>query len=154
MSDIADAVAVNASAVYRHFPGKQQLLKAVVFDGLAAIRRQLPDIDLTDPAASLPMLAEVMIANRHVGILWDREARHLPTQDQAELRAEIDGAASRLATAVAAARPELTAAAADLIAWILLALGCRPIIGFGNRWRLRGPTVNGCVGRSFGLKQI
>jgi AcrR family transcriptional regulator len=91
MSDIADAVAVGPSALYRHFPGKQQLLKRVVFDGLGAVRALLAQTDFADPGAALPMLAEVTIANRHVGLLLERESRHLPQEDQGGSRAAQAG---------------------------------------------------------------
>ncbi len=48
MSDIADVVGVRASALYRHFAGKQELLHAVLEDNLVTLRGTLPTLELSD----------------------------------------------------------------------------------------------------------
>ncbi len=75
MGDIADAVAVGPSALYRHFPGKAELLTA-------SIETLAIDLDALAPSKGPPeilrALATFAIDNRQAGVLWQRESRHLP----------------------------------------------------------------------------
>jgi AcrR family transcriptional regulator len=78
----------------------------------------------------LHRLSTTGIDHRRVGVLWQREVRNLPADDQHELRDELRSAAGRVADAVRAARPELDDAEADTLAWC--ALGALVSIGFHN----------------------
>lgn len=120
MGDIANAVAIGPSALYRHFPGKQQLLRAVILDVVGPVRELLDGLDLTDRAAALPALARMALDRRELGVLWQREARHVAAGDLPGLREELRAVGRALAVRVQAARPELTAAAADLLAWCII----------------------------------
>ncbi len=121
MGDIADAVGIGPSALYRHFPGKQQLLRTVILDGLVPIREQLDDLDLTDRATALPALARLALEHRELGVLWQREAHHVAADDISELRGELHEIGRALACRIQAARPDLSPAAADLLAWSIVA---------------------------------
>lgn len=121
MADIADAVAIGPSALYRHFSGKQQLLRAVVMDGLTPVRDFVAALDADDRTAALRGLAALSLDQRQLGVLWQREARHLSEPDRAELRAELAEIGRLLTGFVRAARPELDTAAADLLAWTMVA---------------------------------
>ncbi|MBF6126472.1 TetR/AcrR family transcriptional regulator [Nocardia brasiliensis] len=121
MGDVAAAVAMGPSALYRHFRGKQSLLATVVGEALTAFA------EAVDAAAAQPdeigaTLAATMLARRDVGVLWRREARHLSVDDRAEFRATARRIGARLAGLIAARRPDLTPAAADLLAWSALAV--------------------------------
>ncbi|MEU0870840.1 TetR/AcrR family transcriptional regulator [Nocardia brasiliensis] len=121
MGDVAAAVAMGPSALYRHFRGKQSLLATVVGEALTAFA------EAVDAAAARPdeigaTLAATMLARRDVGVLWRREARHLSVDDRAEFRATARRIGARLAGLIAARRPDLTPAAADLLAWSALAV--------------------------------
>jgi AcrR family transcriptional regulator len=134
MVDIARAMNVGASALYRHFPGKADLLVACIETGIEHYARALavtPD-DADDPARTLTLaiqrLADCSLEYRQLGVLWQREARNLPRETQRELREILSSATGVLATLVLAARPELDAAGADELAWF--AMGALVSISF------------------------
>lgn len=126
MGDIAEAVAIGPSALYRHFPGKQQLLRAVIEDGLEPVRELLSRTDLADRETALPALATLALDRRELGVLWQREARHIAPEDRAAVREELRDFGRALAGRVQAARPELSPAAADLLAWVMSAVLMSP----------------------------
>jgi AcrR family transcriptional regulator len=132
MSDIAEATNVGASALYRHFPSKAELLVAAIRSGLGPWAEALGGPGGSDAGEHLDRillrLATTGIQHRRVGVLWQREARNLPDADQRALRDELRATAGILAAAVLGARPELTAAQADALAWC--ALGALVSIGF------------------------
>jgi AcrR family transcriptional regulator len=126
MSDIAEAVGVGSSALYRHFAGKQQLLTHVVLDELhpfSAITAQVADHDLDEVVARL---AAAALDHRQLGVLWQREARHLPEAERDVLREELRGVASGLAEVARAFRPELTAEDARFRAWCMFSVLTSP----------------------------
>lgn len=122
MGDIAEAVSIGPSALYRHFSGKQDLLREVLTEGLAPVREAVAGLDLSDRATALSQLSAVALDHRELGVLWQREARHLPADDLAALRAELSGIGDLLARRIHAVRGELSPAAADLLAWSVLAV--------------------------------
>ncbi|MFI0465711.1 TetR/AcrR family transcriptional regulator [Saccharopolyspora sp. 5N102] len=126
MSDIAEAVGVGSSALYRHFAGKQQLLTRVVLDELQpfnAIAAQVADRDLDDVVAQL---AAAALDHRQLGVLWQREARHLPAEQRDVLREELRGVATGLAEVARAFRPELTGEDARFRAWCMFSVLTSP----------------------------
>ncbi|MGW5646625.1 TetR/AcrR family transcriptional regulator [Saccharopolyspora sp. NPDC003752] len=126
MSDIAEAVGVGSSALYRHFAGKQQLLTRVVLDELQpfnAIAAQVADRDLDDVVAQL---AAAALDHRQLGVLWQREARHLPAGQRDVLREELRGVATGLAEVARAFRPELTGEDARFRAWCMFSVLTSP----------------------------
>ena len=104
MSDIAAAVSIGPSALYRHFRGKRELLYEVVLDSFAAVRAALPD--------GYPALAAAVLEHRGLGVLWQRESRHLEPPARAALRAEV---VDMQRSVVARLRP-----ASDLLGWAVL----------------------------------
>ncbi|GAA0503355.1 TetR family transcriptional regulator [Saccharopolyspora subtropica] len=126
MSDIAEAVGVGSSALYRHFAGKQQLLTRVVLDELqpfSAITAQVTDRDLDEVVAEL---ATAALDHRQLGVLWQREARQLPEEQRDVLREELRGVASGLAEVARAFRPELTGEDARFRAWCMFSVLTSP----------------------------
>jgi AcrR family transcriptional regulator len=111
MGDIADAVAIGPSALYRHFRGKQELLAAVVEDALTALA-------VTDFAE----LATGALDRRDVGVLWQRESRHLEPAERHRVGEPLRRLARQLAAHLRDRRPELTADQAGLLAWSVLAV--------------------------------
>ncbi|GAA4025190.1 TetR/AcrR family transcriptional regulator [Streptomyces plumbiresistens] len=105
MSDIAEAVAVGPSALYRHFQSKQKLLEAVVEDSLedsARVLREMPH----GRTAMARSLASNAIGRRHAGVLWRREARQIPEVDSA-LRPRAREFIRSIAGMLAESRPDL-----------------------------------------------
>lgn len=111
MGDIADAVAIGPSALYRHFRGKQELLAAVVEDALTA----LAVTDFADLAAGA-------LDRRDVGILWQRESRHLEPAERHRLGEPLRRLAGQLTGQLRDRRRELTVDQAGLLAWSVLAV--------------------------------
>ena len=122
MGDVAEAVAIGPSALYRHFRGKQDLLATVVGAALdtlddaftAAEDERLPDVSQA--------LAAAVLRHRGVGVLWHRESRQLAPADHREFRTAIDQIAARFAALIRARRPALEAVEAELLAWSGLAV--------------------------------
>ncbi|MCR6486285.1 TetR/AcrR family transcriptional regulator [Amycolatopsis sp. OK19-0408] len=109
MGDIAEAVAIGPSALYRHFRGKQELLAEVVRDALGA----LAGTDLAELAAGT-------LDRRGVGVLWQRESRHLEPAERRRVGEPLVRQAERLAGALRDRRRELSADQADLLGWAVL----------------------------------
>ncbi|WP_307828284.1 TetR/AcrR family transcriptional regulator [Antrihabitans sp. YC2-6] len=122
MSDIADAVAIGPSALYRHFRSKETLLATVVGDALVEMQDALA-ATLADPAGDISeTLAALGLRNRPAGVLWQREGRYLAADTRTELRRQTRTAGERIAAVVRRQRPELSETGADLLAWCALAI--------------------------------
>lgn len=122
MGDLAEAVGVGPSALYRHVTGKQQLLREVLTGGLAPVRALLTDLDLADRAAASRRLGSLALDHRQLGLLWQREARHLIPGDRAAFRAELHEVGTLLTRQVRVVRPALDPAAAELLAWAMISV--------------------------------
>src|SRR5262249_26694526 len=120
MGDIADAVAVGPSALYRHFSSKQQLLYEVIEGGLMPITDAVEELDLRNREAALRGLAQLALGHSYLGVLRTREVRHLPVELQDNITAQIAAIAAQIAKKLGERRPQLDPAAQDLLAWSLL----------------------------------
>ena len=121
MADVAAAVGVQPSALYRHFRDKQDLL-------LETVRTSM------EPGASivlssgegldglLSVLAESALAHRPLGVLWQRESRHLSSSQRSELRQKVRTVSVALRDAIVAERNELDEAQADFMSGCVLAV--------------------------------
>ena len=133
MSDIAAATNVGASAIYRHFPAKSELLIAAIRSGLSAydavLSEPLADGDESRSLSSLFRgLAECALAHRELGVLWQREARNLDDAQLRVLREELIATSSLLSAHLSAARPELERSQINILAWCIM--GSLVSIGF------------------------
>ena len=124
MGDVAEAVAVGPSALYRHFAGKEQLLAEVVGDVADRFSTLLETP--SEPKQALAAVATFALDNRSHGLLREREARHLPPETQAALRARTRRARDHFTAAVSAARPNLPRAEADIVTSAALAVLLSP----------------------------
>lgn len=116
MNDIATAVGVGSSALYRHFAGKQQLLTRLVLDEMGPFAEicARPHTDLDSTAAAL---AGAALDHRQLGVLWQRESRHLPEEQRSLLRAELREVAAGLTGMVRSFRTGLTGQDARFRGW-------------------------------------
>jgi AcrR family transcriptional regulator len=89
MAAIAADVGIGASALYRHVRGKEELLLTVLDEQLTGMEALTGDL----PTA----LAAAALAHREFGVLWEREAGHLPESDRRALRHRLRGLAARVA---------------------------------------------------------
>jgi AcrR family transcriptional regulator len=122
MGDVAEAVAIGPSALYRHFRGKRDLLAAVVGDALDTLDDAITVAEDERSSDVATTLAVVVLRHRGVGVLWQREARQLSAGDRAKFRAVVEQIAARFAALIRARRPGLGAVEADLLAWSGLAV--------------------------------
>ena len=119
MGDVAEAVAIGPSALYRHFRGKQELLATVVAQALETLDDALGD---AQPPGVVHALATAVLAHRGVGVLWQREARRLPVADRAHIQEAIDRIVYRFSAFLSGHRPDLVEAQIELLAWSGLAV--------------------------------
>jgi len=132
MSDIAAATNVGASAIYRHFPAKSELLIAAIRSGLSAYNAVLSES--VEPEDSVRLtglfraLAECALSQRELGVLWQREARNLDAAQLRVPRDELIAMSGLLSARLAAARPDLDASQIDILSWCVL--GALVSIGF------------------------
>jgi AcrR family transcriptional regulator len=116
ITDIAEAVGITSGALYRHFAGKQDLLEAAVQDAID----HLDDVWARKYAGLDELLeATCALALRHrtAGVLWAREISHLPPEVQQKLRGRLLSVVQPFRSALAAARPDLSADDVDLLLW-------------------------------------
>ncbi|MGW5861603.1 TetR/AcrR family transcriptional regulator [Streptomyces sp. NPDC055239] len=119
LGDIAGAVGISAPALYRHFRGKHDLLAAVVADGFAAMDAAVREADTLD--AAVWAMAELSVERRELGVLWQREVRHLPEPVREEVRLQFRGLGARLEGLVQDRRADLRPGDAGLLTWAMLA---------------------------------
>lgn len=117
LGDIADAVGIVPSALYRHFPSRQDLMREVVLSGIAPAREILVGGASEDRDRVVASLVSLTLTKPEIGVLWRREARHLDEEDRHRLAAEIHTVGDRLAQLVRASRPEVSADMAELLGW-------------------------------------
>ncbi len=121
MGEVAEAVAIGPSALYRHFRGKQGLLATVVAEALQTLDDALAASGQR-PEQVAATLATSVLAHRGVGVLWRRESRHLVDDERAAFRAQARRIGARMAEVIARARPELDPVQRDLLAWSALSV--------------------------------
>ncbi|WP_159501438.1 TetR/AcrR family transcriptional regulator [Microbacterium sp. 18062] len=97
MRDIAEALNVRASALYRHVPGKAALLLAATRAGLDPLLDSARSATALD--SLLGELAAVAVRERNSGLLWVREYRHL----DAPKRLIVENSIAELIDLIAAA---------------------------------------------------
>ena len=132
MDDIAEAAGITARAIYRHYENKQDLLSSVVLGEQSPLIDVIEDVARSSPDTvvlrdSLARLVEAVLDNRHLSILWQREARHLDDADFKLLRDRTKWLAEEYRRLfVQPARPDLDAAAADLRALAVASITSSP----------------------------
>lgn len=127
MSDVAEAVSIGPSALYRHFRGKEELLATVVLDGLARISAVVAAA-AQDDSYDLPTeLATTLLEHRGVGVLWRRESRQLTAEHRARFSAVAREIVSDFSVVIRNRRSDLGEATGDidpagLLAWCTMAV--------------------------------
>lgn len=127
MSDIAEAVGIGPSALYRHFSGKQQLLTTVVLDQLEPFQTILESgTGTADLDPLVRKLAAAALDTRQLGVLWQRESRHLSGDARDELKEQLRVVATLLTRLARAYRRDLGDHAARFRAWCLFSVLTSP----------------------------
>ena len=122
MADIARSVGVGPSALYRHFPSKQDLLTSVVLDGIGRFRDLIIATGGDDPEALFLQLSRLTLQERRLGVLVQRESRNMLPSDREALRSDIRAIIGSLTALVAAVRPDTDAGVHELLAWSVMAV--------------------------------
>jgi AcrR family transcriptional regulator len=122
MGDVAGAVAIGPSALYRHFRGKQELLTTVVTEALETLDAAITKAEAEQPPDVVHALATAVLEHRTVGVLWQREARQLAPDDRAAIQSAVNEIGRRFAAFIQARRPGLGEGQALLLAWSGLAV--------------------------------
>jgi len=122
MSEIAEAVAVRPSALYRHFSSKEQLLQEILRLGLTSLASAVSALDLAAGPDGLLELAGLLVDNRNTAGLLGREVPHLSEGPRASVRSELVTVARLLAAKIASERPQLQPHASDFLSWAALAV--------------------------------
>src|ERR1700761_1124493 len=122
MGDVAEAVAVGPSALYRHFRNKQALLHAVVGQNLNTVSTLFEGWGNEQTGNLVEQLAALMVEHRATNVLWHRDARHLNPDVRAELRHQLRSINAALVNLLRSRRPALEPEQADLLAWAALGI--------------------------------
>lgn len=128
MDDIAEASGITARALYRHYENKQALLAHVVredqqhvIDVLTALAAR--PVGERDPDADLTAVTDAALDSRRLSLLWQREARHLATDDYRLVRRQTRWIAETLAELfLTHDRPDLGAETVDIRSWVLVSI--------------------------------
>ena len=139
MAQIAADVGITAAALYRHFPGKQQVLAAVIAEYFTRLQNADTDIgvDTADPAgvdldsgvglrATIRRLAAVALERREAPLLWAREYGRVAVPDRVDLRTQLTKVVLAMAGGVLDSRVGLSAAGAEILAWRAVAVLTSP----------------------------
>lgn len=138
MSDIAAAVGITSTALYRHFRSKQQLLGHCLLDGLDVTVARLDNAHRADPSGGsvLTELVRVALELRGLPRLWQLEFRNLLPTDRMGVLARAVRLTCYLRTAIRARRPDLATADVELLSWCVLSVAVSPSY---HRVELPGP---------------
>jgi AcrR family transcriptional regulator len=115
MSDVAAAVNIGPSAVYRHYPGKAELLFDAIDVALEGTLRALPEPGSAELSEIARILAAQTLDNRPTGVLWQREVRNLSPEAAAAIRRKRAQISGWMTDEIAARRPELDREQAELL---------------------------------------
>ncbi len=126
MGDIAREMNVGASAIYRHFGSKSELLIECIQIGIAPYQAIVDSAETLDEV--LRRSAECALDHRALGVLWQREARNLGQVDLRIIREQLSSVTRGLSRFIAEARPGIDRADVELLAWC--AMGAMVSIGF------------------------
>ncbi len=116
VADVAASVNVGPSALYRHYAGKADMLYDAIDNTATAFTSMLGELQAGNLEEVATTCARTALAYRRLGVLWQREARNLPTTQQDLLRSRMRGSGTKLSSTLAEIRPELGADQADFLA--------------------------------------
>lgn len=108
MADVAELVEVRPSALYTHVRNKQDLLHAAIVDEFELAQALVAARSTGGLDSVLHELAGFALDHRHLGVLWQRESRHLSVNQLQSLLDDIRDAVGGLTVPLRAARPTLS----------------------------------------------
>jgi AcrR family transcriptional regulator len=116
MADVAAAVNVGTSAVYHHYAGKAELLYDVIDAALERAASRLPTTAVGELPEAAGILAALILDDRALGVLWQRESGNLGKAERARLGRKFVHIHTWLAGELRASRPNLPAEQVELLA--------------------------------------
>ncbi|HSV40354.1 MAG TPA: TetR family transcriptional regulator [Nocardioidaceae bacterium] len=123
---IARSVGITAGALYRHFRGKQELLGSALTDAFEQATAFVQETSPTTLEHMVEGLADTAGTRRYLGVLWNREARHLDDEPRAFMRQRFFGFLAEFREHLARSRPDLSPVDADLLSWCSLGVLTSP----------------------------
>ncbi|MCR8695091.1 TetR/AcrR family transcriptional regulator [Rhodococcus pyridinivorans] len=123
MADIAAAVGIRPSALYRHFRNKQALLVTAMDEFLDRAAETLAEP--ADRDTFVANMASTSLDCRAFGLLWERESGHLPEEARRATRRRLRELASGLADAIEPGSGG-SGSEADLRAWAMMSVLASP----------------------------
>ncbi|MET9211694.1 MULTISPECIES: TetR/AcrR family transcriptional regulator [unclassified Nocardia] len=128
MTDIATAVGISSTALYRHFRNKQELLGHCLMSGLDATVSRLDAAAAGDTSGHRVFEELVVIALELRGLprLWQLEFRNLTAAHRYSVLIRAVRLTGYLRRAVRAQRPELPGRDAELLSWCILSVAVSP----------------------------
>ena len=153
IEQIGAAVGLTGPAVYRHFPGKHDILVQALLTQVDLVDQLVreADGDGETPEAQLWRFLDRlgdMTANHDVSILWRREQRHLQPTQLAEMRGYFTKYGDYIADKVAAVRPDLPDADARLLGFAVLSLYSNTSVIRGSMPPARVVQIQRAIARS------
>lgn len=122
LDEIASAVSISAPALYRHFPGKQALLAAVVDDNLTALEQLVAAVGSIDELAD--SLATFTMARDDIGVILTREMECLEGEARDRSQERLDIACSDISAIIASSHDRYSPAESELAAMMVFAVTC------------------------------
>lgn len=119
MGEIARAVGIGPSALYRHFTGKQELLQTVVEESIVPVATALSRIEPMPRSMASTQLAEIAMARRDLAQLWQREAKNLDAEASASVERRLQALRRSFVELVRGGRPDLDGRAVELLTFAL-----------------------------------
>jgi AcrR family transcriptional regulator len=120
MSDIAAAVNVQPSALYRHFSGKNEILREAISRG-ARLRQEAVALgEPVDLEETLLDMAHMALETRRASVLWTTEVRNLDDETRRDLRREMRALPAAFTERLTSVRSELGPRHVELLAWAAL----------------------------------
>ncbi|MBN0971837.1 MULTISPECIES: TetR/AcrR family transcriptional regulator [Gordonia] len=136
IEQIGAAVGLTGPAVYRHFPGKHDILSQALTTQVELVATLMADAEEhgRSPVEQLALLLDGLgdlTAHRDVSTLWRREQRHLQPAELDVMRGYFAQLSEHFAALVAAARPDVAPSDAAM-------LGAAALSVYSNTSGMRG----------------
>lgn len=118
--EMAEAVGITAGGLYRHFRSRQDSLAQAITSSFEQATDELERHRAAGIEGVAEGLVQAAIVRRNLGVLWDRETRHLDAEHRAAMRRQFFALVRLLTDELAAARGDLAVEDAELLVWAVL----------------------------------